>query len=233
MRARTPALVLILTSLLGAAAGADAQAPPVPSITVTGTATVSARPDTAELSVGVVTQAPTATAALADNTVAMQRVLKLIADLGIASRDVKTESIRIAPQRPQPQPGRAAPPDIVGYEVSNRANVTVRDLSLLGRLLDGLVAQGANTLGGIAFSIADPAPLLQQARAAAIADARRRAEVYTTAAGVKLGRVLLIHDQTAGPPRPMAARMMAAAPVPVAPGEQDIEASVSVTYAIE
>jgi uncharacterized protein YggE len=57
--------------------------------------------------------------------------------------------------------------------------------------------------------------------------------VYANAAGVKLGRVLFIRDQTAGPPRPLASRMVAAAPVPVAPGEQDVEASVSVTYAIE
>ena len=226
-------VALVLIGLLGAVP-AVAQQEPAPSVTVMGTASVSAKPDMAAVTAGVVTQAPRATDALAESTVVMQRILKVVSDLGIPDRDVQTESVRVVPVRPQPQPGRATPPDIVAYEVSNRVHVTVRDLALLGRLLDALVAQGANTLGGISFSIAEPGPLLQQARAAAIADARKKAEVYATAAGVKLGRVLFIRDQTAAPPRPMvASRMVAAAPVPIAPGEQDIEASVSVTYALE
>ncbi len=225
--------VLGLALLAGLGPTGAAAQEPAPSVTVTGSATVSARPDTATVSAGVVTHAARAAVALADNGAAMRRILKVIADLGIADRDVRTEAVRVVPQRAQPAPGRPAPPDIVGYEVSNRVQVTVRDLALLGRLLDAVVAQGANTLGGIAFSIADPGPLLQQARAAAIADARAKADVYAAAARVKLGRVLFIRDQTAGPPRPLEARLMAAGPVPIAPGEQDVEASVSVTYALE
>ena len=102
----------------------------------------------------------------------------------------------------------------------------VRNIATLGGLLDTLVGQGANALGGVAFSIADPAPLLMEARARAIADARRKAEVYTTAAGVKLGRIIFIRDATPGIPRPLGARMMASPGVPVAPGEQELEASV-------
>jgi hypothetical protein len=109
----------------------------------------------------------------------------------------------------------------------------VRKLADLGRLLDTLVSRGANALGGIGFSIADPAPLLEQARTKAIADARQKAQVYAAAAGVKLGRVIFIRDTTPGLPRPMAARMMSSAAVPIAPGEQELEVSVSVTYALE
>ena len=109
----------------------------------------------------------------------------------------------------------------------------VRKLADLGRLLDTLVSQGANSLGGIAFSIADPAPLLKEARTKAIADAKQKAQVFAAAAGVKLGRVLFIRDTAAGVPRPVAARAMAGASVPIAPGEQELEASVSVTYALE
>jgi uncharacterized protein YggE len=219
--------------LIAMAAGAAGAAEEPPSIAVMGSATVSARPDMAEVSAGVVTQSATAAQALAENSAIMTRVLQAVAGLGIPERDVQTTSVSVSPQRAQPRAGSQQPGAIVGYEVSNQVRVKVRDFAVLGRLLDAVVSQGANALGGIAFSIADPAPLLQQARVQAIADAERKARTYAAAAGVKVGRVLFIRDATSGPPRPIAGRVMMAASVPVAPGEQDIEASVSVTYAIE
>jgi uncharacterized protein YggE len=207
---------------------------PAPSITVTGTASASGVPDTAEVTAGVVTQAPTAAQALAQNSATMDVVLRAVSGLGIASRDVRTSGVNVMPQRAQPQPGRPIAPDIVGYEVHNQIHVKVRDLKLVGRLLDVLVAQGANMLGGMALSIADPAPLLTEARARAIADARRKAEAYAMAAGARVGKVIFIRDATAGPPRPMMGRVLAAqAAVPIAPGEQELEVNVSVTYGIE
>ena len=110
---------------------------------------------------------------------------------------------------------------------------SLAELRLLDARGDTLVSRGANTLGDIGFSIADPAPLLEQARTKAIADARQKAQVYAAAAGVKLGRVIFIRDTTPGLPRPMSARMMSSAAVPIAPGEQELEVSVSVTYALE
>ncbi len=242
MRPRVPALGLALAlavgPLTGALAGAAAQSPPVlpepPSITVTGSAVASAPPDTAEVNAGVVTQATTAAQAMAQNNAAMEKVLKALTAVGIADRDVRTTGVSVLPQRSQPQAGRQQLPAIVGYEVSNQVHVKVRDLGSLGRLLDTLVGQGANALGGIRFSIADPAPLLQQARTKAIADARQKAQVYAAAAGVKLGRVMFIRDATASPPRHFEMRVMASpGAVPVAPGEQEVEVSVSVTYGIE
>lgn len=226
------AAILAMIGLLGPAAATAAANQEPPSVTVMGSASAGARPDTAEVTAGVVTQAPGAAAALARNSAAMEQVLKSVAALGIADRDVRTTGIHVVPQRAQPQPGQQVPPDIVGYQVANQVRIRVRDIALLGRLLDALVGQGANMLHGIEFAIADPAPLLQQARARAIADARQKAEVYAAAAGVKLGRVLFIRDATPGPPRPMP-RVMAAQAVPIAPGEQELEVSVSVTYAIE
>lgn len=208
-----------------------------PSITVVGSGTISGPPDTAEVNAGVVTQAATASQAMSQNSVAMERVLKALAALGIADRDIHTTNVSIVPQRALSQSGRPpsspVPSSVVGYEVTNQVRVRVRDLASLGRLLDTLVSQGANSLGGIGFSIADPAPLLEQARTRAIADARQKAQVYAAAAGVKLGRVLFIRDAAATPPRPMAGRVMAMATTPVAPGEQELEVSVSVTYALE
>src|SRR6266536_5830547 len=206
---------------------------PAPSITVVGSGAVSGASDTAEVNAGVVTQAATASQAMSQNSAAMEQVLKALTALGIADRDIHTTNVSIVPVRAPQQTGRQQPSPLVGYEVTNQVRVTVRNLAALGRLLDTLVSRGANALGGIGFSIADPAPLLEQARTKAIADARQKAQVYAAAAGVKLGRVMFIRDATVGPPRPMAGRVMAMATTPIAPGEQELEVSVSVTYALE
>jgi uncharacterized protein YggE len=226
------AVALIAAGFLAVAPLVSAEEP-APSITVVGSGSVSGVPDTAEVTAGVVTQAATASQAMSQNSATMEKVLKALTALGIADRDIHTTNVSIVPQRASTQPSRPAPSPVIGYEVTNQVRVRVRNLSSLGRLLDTLVSQGANALGGIGFSIADPAPLLEQARSKAIADARQKAQVYATAAGVKVGRVIFIRDTSAGPPRPMAGRMMAMAAPPVAPGEQEVEVSVSVTYALE
>jgi uncharacterized protein YggE len=231
--------LLMLGVVLGAVPVAMGQeAPPpgparrlAPSVTVGGSGTAAGRPDTAEVTAGVITQSPTAGQALAQNTAGMEKLLKAVTGLGIADKDVQTINVSVNPQRRQ---GRqdVQPPEILGYEVSNQIRVTVRDLKILGRLLDELVGQGANALGGIRFSVNDPTPLLDQARTQAMADARRKAEVYAAAAGVKLGRVLSIRESAPGVARFESVRMQAMTAVPVAPGEQEFQASVSVTYAI-
>ena len=230
---RGPIAVALASFLFLAATSMAAAEEPAPSITVIGSGAASGPPDTAEVTAGVVTQATTAAQALGQNSAAMEQVLKALAALGIADRDIHTTNVSIVPLRAPSQSGRQQPAAVVGYEVTNQVRVRVRNLANLGRLLDTLVSQGANALGGIAFSIADPAPRLEQARIKAIADARQKAQVYAAAAGVKPGRVLFIRDTTAGLPRPMAARAMASAAVPIAPGEQELEVSVSVTYALE
>ena len=229
---RLLAVALIAVGLLAAAPLVSAEEP-APSITVVGSGSVSGVPDTAEVTAGVVTQAATASQAMSQNSAAMEQVLKALAALGIADRDIHTTNVSIVPQRASSQPSRPAPSPVVGYEVTNQVRVRVRNLSSLGRLLDTLVSQGANALGGIGFSIADPAPLLEQARSKAMVDARQKAQVYATAAGVKVGRVIFIRDASATPPRPMSGRMMAMGATPIAPGEQELEVSVSVTYALE
>ena len=170
---------------------------------------------------------------MSQNSAAMEQVLRALRAQGVADRDVQTTNVSIVPVRASSSASRPQPAAVTGYEVTNQVRVKLRDLASLGRLLDTLVSQGANALGGIAFSIDDPAPLLDQARTKAIADARQKAQVYAAATGAKLGRVLVIRDTTPGPPRPMASRMMASAPVPIAAGEQELEVSVSVTYALE
>jgi len=230
---RGPIVVALTTCVLLAAASMASGEEPAPSITVIGSGAASGPSDTAEVNAGVVTQAATASQAMSQNSAAMEQVLKALTALGIADRDIHTTNVSIVPMRAPQQTGRPQPSPVVGYEVTNQVRVRVRNLAALGRLLDTLVSRGANALGGIGFSIADPAPLLEQARTKAIADARQKAQVYAAAAGVKLGRVIFIRDTAPGLPRPMAARMMSSAAVPIAPGEQELEVSVSVTYALE
>jgi len=229
------ALLLAFALALSACApmaGPDGGPRRLSTVTVSGVGTATAPPDMAEITTGVVTRAPTAAQALAQNNQAMAALLQTLAGVGIAARDIQTTNVSVSPQR---RPGRdAAPTDIVAYEVVNQVHVKVRDLPSLGRVLDQQVAQGANSLSGIRFGLNDPAPLLDEARKRAMADARRKAELYAAVAGLKVGRVVSVQEAGAALPRPeMAARAMMSAAVPVAAGEQEIQASVSVTYVLE
>jgi uncharacterized protein len=226
-------------ALVALALGAAACAPMGPghharasTVTAAGTGTVSAAPDMAEITTGMVTQAPTAALALAANSQAMERLLQALGALGIAARDIQTTNISVSPLRRQTRDGQ--PPAITGYEVTNQVRVKVRDLSRLGGVLDQQVGQGANLVHGIQFGRQEPAPLLDEARKRAMADARRKAELYAAAAALKVGRVVAVQEAGAGSPRPeMAQRAMMSAAVPVAPGEQEIQASVTVTFTLE
>jgi uncharacterized protein len=227
---------LLVATALGATAcagvGPGGHHPRTSTVTVAGIGTVSAAPDMAEITTGVVTQAPTAAQALTANSQAMERLLQALGGLGVAARDIQTTNISVSPLRRQGRDGQ--PPEITGYEVTNQVRVKVRDLSRLGRVLDQQVGQGANLVHGVQFGRQEPAPLLDEARNRAMADARRKAELYAAAAALKVGRVVAVREAGAASPRPeMAPRMAMSAPVPVAPGEQEIQAAVTVTFTLE
>lgn len=207
-----------------------------PTIAMSGQGEVSAPPDTAHVTTGVVTQAKTAREALTANNAAMEKVIAELKGAGIEARDLRTSNFSVRPQYfhpPHNKNGSQEPPRIVGYQVSNTLRAAVRDLARLGAILDVTVSQGANQLSGIAFSIDDPETLLAEARKQAMADAIARAETYAEAAGVALGRVLSINENSGPRPVPMIARMRAedaAAAVPIEAGEQSIQAQVQVTW---
>ncbi|WP_343079833.1 SIMPL domain-containing protein [Ostreiculturibacter nitratireducens] len=202
-------------------------------ITVTGEGQVAATPDMAQISLGVTTEAESAAAALAANSEEMARVLAFLKAEGIEDRDLQTTGLSLYPLYEDSERAGRRAPQIVGFTASNSLTIRVRALDRLGGLLDAVVGEGANTLNGLSFGLQDPADQLDEARRRAVADARRRAEILATAAGVTLGPVVSMTEQS-GYPMPMAmeASFAKAAPVPVAAGEMTVTANVTMIFAI-
>ena len=204
------------------------------SIAVWGEGSARAVPDTAEVSAGVVTQGDTAAAALKDNSAAMDKVMKTVASFGIASGDVQTQGVSVSPL--MGRQGRPdAPPQITGYRASNTLSIRVRDMAKLGTVLDGLVDAGANEMHGVRLTVGAPDKPLDEARGKAMDNARHKAELLAKAAGVNLGRVTSISEETgvSAQPRMYALAERASVPVPVAAGEVELKATVRVVYALE
>ncbi|NHB77525.1 SIMPL domain-containing protein [Rhodobacter calidifons] len=203
---------------------------PTRTISVTGTGTVEAAPDMATLMIGVTTQGDTAAAALAANTAATDAVIARLTASGIEARDMQTSNLSINPNWTGYD---SSAPRISGYVASNMLTVRVRKLDTTGAVLDAAVADGANTLNGLTFGLADPEPAYAEARKEAVADARAKAELLAGAAGVSLGAVLSIADGGAmTDPAPMYREAVSAAPVPVVGGELGLVATVTLTFAI-
>lgn len=228
---------LLLTVLLGNAfagiANAEEHAPPVPSVNVVGEGEVHVQPDQASVTMGVTTEAKTAAEALKANSERMAELIKTLRANQVPDKDILTSNFSVSPQQVFDRDGKS--PRIVGYLVTNQVTVKGLGVARVGAILDAVVQVGGNQIHGVSFSIADPQPHLDEARRKAIQDAQHRAAVYADAAAVKLGKPLLIQEQSASPPRPMYAQAMrgvAAAEVPIAAGEQTISAQISVTYAI-
>lgn len=224
------ALFLSAALVLPLAAPVLAEGAAPRTISVTGTGTVEAAPDMATLMIGVTTQGDTAAAALAANTTATDAVIARLTASGIEARDMQTSNLSINPNWTGYD---SSSPRISGYVASNMLTVRVRKLDSTGAVLDAAVADGANTLNGLTFGLADPEPAYNEARKEAVADARAKAELLAAAAGVSLGQVLSIADGGAmTDPAPMYRDAVSAAPVPVVGGELGLVATVTLTFAI-
>jgi len=231
MKDRAPLFAAIAAGTL-LAAPALAQTVPPAMISVTGEATVSVPPDQAQVDAGVTTEAKTAREASDANNAAMGKVLLALKGAGIEEKDYQTSRLSL---QPESAPNRTAgPATIVGYRVSNRVTIRLRDVSKVASVIDTLVGAGANDIGGINFTVSQASKLLDDAREQAIADARRKAEIYAKAAGVTLGAPLSISE--GGTPVPIPFRRMAAgmaAAAPVAQGEETLQVTVAVSWAIK
>lgn len=222
-----PMIAMALTFGLPALAAAD---DPARSVTVTGEGTIAMAPDMATITIGVRHEAKTAHDALEQMSAGLAPVLALLAEEGVAETDIQTRNLSLDASYTYPED---EPPKLMGYAAQSNVSVRLRDLDSLGTVLDAVVAQGANQLAGISFGLSDPAQAQADARRAAVADARARAELYADAAGVTLGDVQMISESGAGAPAPMAYAMRDSASVPIAAGEIEQHARVTIVYEIE
>lgn len=244
------ALLLIGTLLLAPASVALAQTqPPTPTdmsrtVSVSGTGQSSTTPDAAILTLGVETQAPDAGAALSQNNEQMAALIETFTGNAVAAEDIQTQAVRLQPQYAQPgvqpeiQP--AQPPtgtvsaEITGYIATNTVKVTVRDLTTVGQLLDAAVQAGSNQIYGIDFTVSDPTAALDEARAAAWADAQHKAEQLAELAGATLGEVMSINEFSQTPiPLAQSSAMGAADMVPIQPGLQQLQVNVQISWQLE
>jgi len=220
---------------------AAAQEPQVSVPAVQGTLlTVSAegssegRPDMATINLGVTTEGQTAAAALAENSRRMTALTQALRRAGVAERDIQTSNVSVYPQQ---QYVEGQSPRITGYQASNTVTAKVRRIDTTGRVIDAAVAAGGNTVNGVYFSYQDPDAQLDAARRDAIAEARRRAELYASALNMRVHRIVAVSEGGGFQPpivpmamERMAAQDSAAPPPPISPGEIETRVSVGVTF---
>jgi uncharacterized protein YggE len=235
---------LFLATVASAAAFAclvpsvEAQTPQAQSslfvgIVVVGEGRVTVAPDYAQIASGVTTRGKTVKEASDANSKTMAAIIKALLDSGVAQNDVQTSRFSVQPVY-LPQEPRTEP-KLAGYSVSNQVRAKIRHIDQLGEILDRLITAGATDVGNIEFLVSDPSKALDQAREAAIADARRKAEVYARAAGIRLGQVEWITEQSGFGPVPLRGQGAAgarAAAVPIATGEDTLEVTVTVGFTI-
>ena len=231
--------ILIVAALIAAAAlcqartamAAEGDKPGERTVSVSATGSVGADPDMATISTGVIVEAETAKDALARNSTVMAKLIDGIKGLGIAPKDIQTTAVNVEPRYVQAKDGR--PASISGYRVVNQVRLTVREVKRLGEILDAAITLGANQVNGIGFDVSNAETLKDEARKQAMVNAKRRAELYATAAGAQLGNVLSISEEVQGGPRPMPlARSAMAGAVPIEAGTRTLTVEVHVTYAL-
>jgi len=198
------------------------------TVSVSATGRVSAEPDIAYISAGVVTEADTAKDAIARNNATMGKLIDGLKGAGVAAKDIRTTMLNVEPRYTQPKDGRAA--TINGYRVTNQVRLTVRDVKRLGEILDQAIALGANQISQIAFDVTNAETLKDEARKQAMENARRRGELYARAAGAQLGPVLRISE--GGVDMPVGLVKFAGHGVPIEAGTRRLEVEVQVVYAL-
>ena len=198
---------------------------PVRSITVNGSATVTTTPDEATFTFGIDARGETASGALSAASAAIKKVTDAMKDAGVDAKDIQTQDISLSTLTSSD--GR----HIDGYAANASITVHSKDLDQAGQLVDAAVSAGANTVYGPSLSRSDAEELAEQALGDAVADARRKAEALAEAAGGTLGQVISVAESgSAVPPMPYMAREALAADLPIEPGTQDLQASVTVVF---
>lgn len=232
------ALTLVVATLLGAAIAAPASAD-TRTISVTGRGEISVDPDMATVVIGVQAEGEDSAQALDIASAATAAILARLDVEGVPASDVRSGAIRLQPRYSQSV--LSSGQQIIGYRAVNSVEVDVKDLERLGSLLSALVGDGANRLDRVSFGLQDPSAATDEARRRAVAEAMRLVNLYADAAGVTVGDVMSIAEAGSNGYRALnaepvvMAEMAQSSPqydVPVAPGKIDVNASISMVYAI-
>lgn len=211
------------------------------TLSFTGKGTITARPDLSIIETGVVTEDKVARVALTENNKAFSRLLNVLDKAGIPDRDIQTSNFNIAEQFERLRFGRKG--NFTGYRVTNEVEVQLRNTTEVSGILDSLVSAGSNSVRRVSFTIEDPAPVLDQARMAAVQDVLKIASLYADTSGVKLGDITSIVEQSINRPRAQGAdfggfgsrggRAAEGLVVGIAPGEIDTSARVSMVFELQ
>jgi uncharacterized protein len=241
---------LLISGLAPAKAAPAAQTgstqPVSRTITVVGRGEVKVKPEVATTTVGVESLGPTVDAAMEDAQARMASILAALKQLGIAEKDIQTSNFSInferQPTEPKPATAQATPgafePPAGFYRVSNMVQVTIRDLTKVGDVIDTAVKAGANNIWGISFGLDDTDALEAQAREAAVADAKARADALASLTGVNVGSVIAISEVIGSQPLPMFASAeramgLGGGGTPAEPGEVTFTTQIQVIYGIQ
>ncbi|HEX6947044.1 MAG TPA: SIMPL domain-containing protein [Acidimicrobiia bacterium] len=202
-------------------------------ITVTGSGTVTAAPDTATVDLGVSVLAPTATEAAGAAAHAATELVEALTSSGIDRADISTSRYSLAAEYDWTESGRRD----LGYRAQNTVRARLKDLSTVGAVIDAVVAAAGDTVtvNGLEFSVADRVAALAEARAAAWADVMARAGQLAELAGVALGRPVEVVESEGWtpPPSPKMLRMEAASVTPVEPGTLEVTATIRARFRID
>lgn len=242
MRSAAASLALAFTAAPVLGPAALAQTAPERSeavLSLSATGSVSATPDQARVTAGVVSRADTAAEAVRDNAAKMQRVFAALRDAGVAEADLQTARLNVNPvyanQSRSSSDGEYREPRIVGYQASNQVSALVREINVVGAAIDAVFEAGANTLEGVQFLSSQAESLRDDARRDAVAELMALRDLYAGAAGFEIVRMKHFSESGGGRPVPMAMARMESMDMatPVAPGELSIDVTVSASWEIE
>lgn len=206
------------------------------TVSVVGRGEAVGRPDRAEVQVGVDTFAQSVEAATAENQGSVAAIMTALQELGLAEEDIQTTNYSLFAEQ---RYGENGPEGIAGYRVTNQVNVVIHDITRVGEVLQTVTEAGANNIFGVRFSVADPAALENEARSAAMADARTRAEALAQLGQVELGPIVTI-SEVVGQPTLLEGRGggaivadEAAARPGISPGQMTFQVQLQVAFAID
>jgi uncharacterized protein YggE len=216
----------MFTLLLGATAWAQV---PTRAVRAVGTTTVSVKPDQVQVDVGVVTAAPTAQDAAAQNAARADALIAAVRKVLGSSGDIQTINYSVTPNYKQPMPGSTEPPVLTGFTVSNTLEATTSDLGSIGPIIDAATQAGANSVQGLRFGVKNDEPVRAQALSAASREARAHAEAIASGLSMRLGAVVSAQEgvQTVFPVQTTAGAAMS---TPIVPGLVQVSASVTADF---